>query len=92
MVDVEDCTKKLEVLKKTNSAVVKPSLSSLQNSQTQTTALVSASDELVKTFSKMSDRKFFKATRDPEGIFSWKGYDIIPLRGNKIRIEGKTHD
>ena len=45
--------------KKTMSAFVKPTLSSLQNSQTQTLAFVSASHELVKTFRKMKDSKNF---------------------------------
>ena len=50
-----------------------------QNSERQTPKLVSASDELVKTFGKMNDSIFLKVIPDLEGSFSWYGYDIIPL-------------
>ena len=43
---------------KTNSEVVEPNLSSLQNSQSQTRAFVSATDELVETFSKKKETNF----------------------------------
>ena len=50
----------------------------LRNSESQTPKLVSASDELVKTFSKMNDSKsFFKVTRDAKGKFSRNNMEVI---------------
>ena len=61
-----------------------------RNSESQTPKLVSASDELVKTFSKMNDSKnFFKVIRDAEGKFSWNNKEVIPLGGNRVEIEGE---
>ena len=61
-----------------------------QNSESQTPKLVSAIDELVETFSKMNDSKnFFKVIRDAEGNFSWNNKEVIPLRGNRLEIDGE---
>ena len=61
-----------------------------RDSESQTPKLVSASDELVKTFSKMNDSKnFFKVIRDAEGNFSWNNKEVIPLGGNRVKIEGE---
>ena len=38
----------------------------------------------------MNDSKFlFEVMRDPEGDFSCKGYDVVPLGGNRVRIKGE---
>ena len=60
-----------------------------RNSESQTPKLVTASDELAKTFSKMNDSKiFFKVIRDAEGNFSWNNKEVIPLGGNRVEIKG----
>ena len=64
----------------------------LQFSQSQTPKLVSASDELVETFSKMKDSKnIFEVIRDAEGKFSWAGEEVIPLGGNRFEINGEEY-
>ena len=98
-------TKKLDEVKKTTQELgdvikeSKPETPQLaienikpisRNSESQTPKLVSASDELVKTFSKMNDSKnFFKVIRDAEGNFSWNNKEVIPLGGNRVKIEGE---
>ena len=65
----------------------------LRNSQSQTPKLISASDELVKTFSKMNySKNSFKVIRDAEGKFSWNNKKIIPLGGNRVEINGEEYD
>ena len=62
----------------------------LQNSHSQTPKLVSASDELVKTFRIKNDSKnFFKVIRDAEGKLSWGGKEVIPLGGNRVEVNGE---
>ena len=101
-------TKKLDEVKKTTQELgdvikeSKPETSQLaienikpisRNSESQTPILVSASDELVKTFSKMNDSKnFFKVIRHAEGNFSWINKEVIPLGGNRVEIEGEEFD
>ena len=98
-------TKKLDEVKKTSQELgdvikeSKPETPQLaienikpisRNSESQTPKLVSASDELVKTFSKMNDSKnFFKVIRDAEGNFSWNNKEVIPLGGNRVEIDGE---
>ena len=65
----------------------------LQDSQSQTPELVSASDELVKTFSKKNDSKsFFKVIRDAEGKFSWSGKEVNPLGLKRVEIDGEEYN
>ena len=65
----------------------------LQSSQSQTTKLVSDSDELDETFTKMKDNKnFFKVIRDPESNYSGNGYDIIALGGNRVKFNAEDFD
>ena len=37
-------------------------------------------------------KKLFKILRYPEGNFSWIGSDVIPLRGNRVRINIVDYD
>ena len=95
-------TKKLEVKETTQKLgdVIKESPQSSeninpisQNSRSQTPKLVSASDELVKTFSKINDSKdLFKVIRNAEGKFSWGGKEVNPLGGNRVEIDGEEYN
>ena len=96
-------TKKLEEVKETTEKirdVIKESPQFLENikhilrnSQSQTSKLVSATDELVKTFSKMNDTTtFFKVLRNAEGKFLWGGTEINPFGGNRIEIDGEKYN
>ena len=87
--EVIDSNKKLtKVFKRTNyeDGNNQPAL---QNSQSQIPKLVSASDELVKTFSKMKNSKtFFKQYEIPKVLFH--GMDMIPLHLEEIEFESMT--
>ena len=80
--EVKDITHKIgDVIKATVQPAenIKPIS---QNSQSQTHKLISAGNELVKTFSKLNDSKnFFKVIRDAEGKLSWNSKQITPLGG-----------
>ena len=59
-----------EVFEKTSQTATKNTETTLPSSQSQTLKIVSASDELVKIFSKMNNsKKSFKIIQDPEGNF-----------------------
>ena len=91
--EVKQSTQKLgDVIKETpqQSENIK---STLRNSQSQIPKLVSVSDELVKTFSKMNDGKnFFEVIRDAEGKFSWDGNEVIALGGNRVEINAEEYN
>ena len=86
-------TKKEQVNSRTSETATKNTKHPLQNSQSQTLQLVSASDQLVRIFSEMNDkRKYIKVIRDPEGNFLWKVYTIIPFGRNTVKINGEDYD
>ena len=41
---------------------------------------------------KNHSKKFFKVVRNAEDNFSWNGYDIIPLGGNRVRVKSGDYD
>ena len=86
--DVEKYTDNFgELFQKTSRTAKKNLTPILQSSRSQTPKLVSVSDEPFKNFSKMNDSKnFSEVLRDPEGN------DIIPLRGNRVRIKNEECD